>query len=253
MKKEKEPFFEKETDLCALFISRLEKEWTAYPETGGFDILLVRKKDGFQIGVEAKLKLNAKVVLQAAENPEHYYVNNSGPDCRAVLVPAYSSNDLAGICRLLGITVIYVDHPGRQFSYGIRTPYRPSLPKYSSPYNESDWYEICPAKRMNVPDWIPDVAAGSSSPMQLSFWKISAIKISVIMEKIGFVTRTDFSLYQISMSRWTQGKWIIKGSDGQWIKGPRFPDLRLAHPTNYGQIEADYLKWKREPIVKVKT
>jgi hypothetical protein len=30
-----------------------------------FDILLVRREDGFQIGVEAKLKLNGKVIVWA--------------------------------------------------------------------------------------------------------------------------------------------------------------------------------------------
>ncbi|TIU81425.1 MAG: hypothetical protein E5W01_20510, partial [Mesorhizobium sp.] len=59
--------FESEAALCAAFIARLPKDWTAYPETAGFDILLVRGADGAQIGVEAKMTLNAKVLMQAVE------------------------------------------------------------------------------------------------------------------------------------------------------------------------------------------
>ena len=92
--------FEKETDLCAEFMKRVPSEWVVYPETGGFDIVLVRKEDGFQIGVEAKLKLNGKVISQAAEYAGSWYSCQSGPDCRAVLVPDSASSDLAVVCKL---------------------------------------------------------------------------------------------------------------------------------------------------------
>ena len=98
--------FATEAELCAAFIAALPKEWTAYPETGGFDILLSRNADGFQIGVEAKLRLNAKVICQAAEEVGYSYVDRPGPDCRAVLIPDGVSLDLAGLCPLIGITVI---------------------------------------------------------------------------------------------------------------------------------------------------
>ena len=54
--------FAKESDLCAAFLASLPEGWTAYPETAGFDILLGREVDGFQIGIQAKLRLNAKVI-----------------------------------------------------------------------------------------------------------------------------------------------------------------------------------------------
>ena len=54
--------FRSEADLCAAFLAALEREhakkWMAYAETAGWDILLVRLKDGFQIGIQAKLALN---------------------------------------------------------------------------------------------------------------------------------------------------------------------------------------------------
>ena len=61
-----------EAALCAAFIAAAtvtpkrtdHAQWVAYPETGGFDILLVRQTDGVQIGIEAKLALNPLVVSQ---------------------------------------------------------------------------------------------------------------------------------------------------------------------------------------------
>ena len=242
--KNKETKFEKEVDLCSAFITALPKEWTAYPETGGFDILLVRKKDGFQIGVEAKLKLNAKVVAQAAESNVSYRILDSGPDCRAVLIPAYVSSDLACLCDLLNITIIRV----YKYSYNDKGYwFNPSLPSQSS-YAEDGWHEFFPHERIEVPDWIPDVCAGCSSPVKLTPWKVGAIKLAIIIEKRGILTRRDFKDYGISMSRWTQCDWLKANGKGQWIKGQYFPDFKAQHPTNYSQIEADYEKWKQKTL-----
>nr|DAE48904.1 MAG TPA: hypothetical protein [Caudoviricetes sp.] len=231
--------FEKETDLCAAFISILPDEWTAYPETGGFDILLVRKEDGFQIGIEAKLRLNAKVINQVAEGVSTYSVTASGPDCRAVLIPYGVTTDLAGICRLLNITVITVrkqEWNGEFYAY-------PYLPRTDSEWSYRDWTELFPESRIELPDWVPDVIAGDKAPVALTPWKIVAIKVAVTLEKRGFVTRKDFAHFDISMSRWTQSRWIVPGNRGEWLPG-LMPDFRSQHPVNYPQIAADYEKWK---------
>jgi len=240
----KEPTFEKETDLCAAFIASLPKGWVAYPETGGFDIVLRREADGFQIGIEAKLRLNAKVITQVAEGTSHYAVAMPGPDCRAVLIPDGVSMDLASILPLLGITAITMRFDGGNHKAGWRTsPFSPSLPTLNDSYSGSSWYERCPAKRLELPDWVPDVAAGSSAPVALTPWKVKAIKIAVLLEKRGYVTRQDFAHFQISMSRWTQEGWIKKDGNGGWIAS-RLPDFKAQHPVNYSQIEADFEKWK---------
>lgn len=231
--------FAKESDLCAAFIAALPKDWTAYPETGGFDILLVRA-DGFQIGVEAKLKLNAKVICQAAEHVSHYYVARPGPDCRAVLVPEDASGDLLQLCELLQITVIRQRKARSRYD---RDGFYPALPKPEHSWAYDDWYDLAPDRRLTVPDWVPDVAAGASAPQRLSFWKIAAIKIVVTLEKRGYVTRKDFAHFQISMSRWTQMKWIVQDGKGFWKAGS-LPDFRAQHPVNYPQIEADFEKWR---------
>lgn len=239
--------FAKESDLCAAFISILPAEWTAYPETGGFDILLVRNADGFQIGVEAKLKLNAKVICQAAEPTSTYQVNHPGPDCRAVLIPDGVSMDLAALCPRLALTIIRVRHDSFLAQYRKTSPFtfHPNLPKNSEGrWGTQGWYELCPAERIALPDWVPDVAAGNSAPVALTDWKVRAIKIAITLEKRGYVTRADFAFFEISMSRWTQSRWIVPGNTkGRWIAG-RMPDFRAQHPVNFTQIEADHEKWR---------
>lgn len=61
-KKLKPKMFKTEADLCAAFIASIDSRWTPYAETAGWDILLVRHADGFQIGIQAKQKMNTEVV-----------------------------------------------------------------------------------------------------------------------------------------------------------------------------------------------
>lgn len=257
--KKKTGKFEKETDLCAAFIASLPDEWQAYPETAGFDILLVRKEDGFQIGIEAKLKLNGKVICQVAEESSKWYVTRPGPDCRAVLVPDDASGELGGICRLLGITVIRQNYTVESVKKR-RTDYEgwdcihPPLPRLHRDWSDDHWHEFAPAERCHVPAYVPDVICGDKAPVMLTHWKIAAIKIVVTLEKLGYVTRHHFKHYDISMSRWTQGHWIMKGDGLRWVKGRDIPDLKAQHPKNYVEIENDYETWilpeKLLPVTK---
>jgi hypothetical protein len=233
--------FAKESDLCATFIAALPKEWTAYAETAGFDIVLVRS-DGFQIGVEAKLKLNAEVILQAAEGTMgHWSADMPGPDCRAVLVPMGCNQSLSPLLRYLHITCIECKF-GEISRHDSR--FQPYLPVPKQDWHTEQWYELAPARRLVLPDYVPDVVAGASGPSALTPWKVKAIRIVITLERRGFITRDDFKHFQIDMSRWTQGGWIEKHADGGWVAGA-LPNFRHQHPINFGQIEADYEKWKR--------
>lgn len=254
------PAFEKETDLCATFLQCLPDGWTSYPETGGFDILLVRDQDGLQIGIEAKLRLNAKVVDQSMEKPGYHRADLPGPDCRAVLVPSNATANMVNICAALGITIIRlradmqlidgkpdIEHGLVRINDNARTsPFQPRLPRIDDLGWYDDWYERCPAQRVNLPDWVPDVVAGDKSPVSLTAWKVKAIKIVITLQKRGYVTRKDFAHFEISMSIWSQSSWLVRDGKGGWIAGPNIPDLRGQHPINFAEIEADYEKWKAE-------
>ena len=240
--------FKSESDLCAAFIEALPDGWTSYPETAGFDILLVAD-DGFQIGIEAKMRTNAKVISQAVESLSDCCL--PGPDCRAILVPAGKVGSFRGICRLLAITVIEC---GRREDIWLRNvkpgpwafmPRLPSETGRNSYSAERDWHQWCPVKRCPVPDYVPDVVAGVPAPLRLTAWKIKAIKILILLERRGFVTRHDFKALGFDPRRWIVPAygWLTTQRRGVYVAGPNLPDLRRAHPTNYPEIEADFEKW----------
>ena len=79
--------YAREADLCADFISIVDKtgDWICYPETAGFDILLQRKADDVQIGVEAKLKLNAKVIARMLVSQWDGAGSHAGPSRPTVI------------------------------------------------------------------------------------------------------------------------------------------------------------------------
>ncbi|AZO67659.1 hypothetical protein [Mesorhizobium sp. M6A.T.Cr.TU.016.01.1.1] len=255
--------FESEAALCAAFIAQLPKDWTAYPETAGFDILLVRGADGAQIGVEAKMTLNAKVLLQAVEGI--YSGRGSeypAPDFRAALVPSGAAGaELKTVASYLGVVVIAMTSEAEReaeekaFAEKFGVSYRrahvndkpwftPELPVIGHDWRRL-WADHCPAERCKVPAYVPDVVAGASGPSQLSEWKIKAIKICIILERRGFVTIGDFKRVGIDRKRWFDMRWLAHTDDrGRYIAGRSALNLRAAHPVNYGQIEGDFEKWK---------
>ncbi|MHC2250992.1 hypothetical protein ACVILK_000684 [Bradyrhizobium embrapense] len=242
--------FATEVALCKRFISSLPEGWTAYPETCGWDILLVRNADGFQIGVEAKLRLNTDVISQALEEYGAFYADHPGPDCRAVLVPADSQGGFDRICRYIGLTIIYVRSeaemkPTSAYANRPSKVFEPGLPGDRHGINEKEWYEWAPAKRHPLPDYVPDVDAGAPSPVQLTSWKIAAIKIAIILEKRGFLVRADFKHVNIDHRRWlpSGAGWLVLDG-GVYRASMGFPNFKAQHPRVYDEIAADFDHWK---------
>jgi hypothetical protein len=242
--------FEKEADLCAAFIETVPQEWTVYPETAGFDMVLVHTT-GAQIGIEAKLRLNAKVILQAVDRHSRHHL--SGPDFRAVLVPQVS--ELGAVCTLLGLTVLVV----RKVERGI-TEYdanrgkaffsRPRLPKVERIDHwlgdRVSWYDQAPIDRLALPDYVPQVECGVPAPMTLSTWKVQAMRVCIWVERAGTIRREHFKALKIDPGRWMTGHWLQKGAArGDWVAGPHFPaaSYRKHHGATYAQIEADFETW----------
>lgn len=228
--------FAKEVDLCATFIAALPKHWVAYPETAGFDILLVRADDGFQIGIEAKLRMCAEVMSQAIEERGAWCADLSGPDCRAVLIPELTGGAFDRIAKYLGVTIIRVDAQ----SWPGQRRFTPRLPDLGDEYSEEKWHEWSPTKRCNLPSYVPDVKAGAQAPLRLTEWKIGALKLQIIMERNGHVTREDFKTCKVDHRRWLAREtgWLRR-ENGRLVKGDRFPDFAKQHPIVYEQIKAD--------------
>ncbi len=250
MKEKTKATFESEAAMCAAFLARLPDGWTAYPETAGFDIVLLRVSDGVQIGIEAKLTLNAKVMNQIVE--DRHGVIGAGPDFRAVLVPWGCTGSLGVIPSLLGVTVITVAdeevyagwwHSNKEWF----SPTLPGIQPLAHHWGDDRWHDWCPWKRCQLPDYVPDVGAGHSAPLQLTAWKIKAIRIRILLERVGYVTRHDFKALGLDHRRWLEPayQWLAHGDRrGLYVAGEQCPDFRAQHPVNYEQIAADFDKWK---------
>ncbi|WP_370677586.1 hypothetical protein [Pleomorphomonas sp. PLEO] len=249
--------FAKESDLCTAFIAALPEGWTPYPETDGFDLILVRD-DGAQVGIEAKLVLNAKVLIQAVDHVHQRWNGGVvGPDFLAVLIPyGHKTPEMVTIAGYLGLAVIE-QHDAATFEQRYRYerfklkapdcfPFSPGLPdtRWSEDGYRNGWRDQMPAERCKLPAYVPDVVAGASAPSTLSEWKISAIKLCILLEKRGEITSMDFKTLHVHRQRWLDGKWITPTDRrGHYVVGSRPLNLRAQHPINYAQIEADFEKW----------
>jgi len=234
--------FPTEAALCAEFIDWVDpKVWTVYPETEGWDILLVRREDGFQIGIEAKLRLNAEVITQAIDQYGAHQAAAPGPDCRAVLVP--SSSGFATICAYLGVVILQPSYRSMVRARKGRWEFVPHLPELRGHWSgDREWPEWCPTTRHQLPAYVPDVTAGAPAPVQLTEWKIKAIKLAIIVERRGFAMRADFKHLNLDHRRWIDGHWLVATPSGL-IPGGRYPDLKAQHPRNYEEIAADFQAW----------
>ena len=218
----KEPF-KTEADLCAVFIKDATKiGWKCYPETAGFDILAVNEH-GHQCGIEAKLKLNLKVIEQIM--PLAWYADNemtSGPNHRAILVPNADSPALVSLLHHAGVSVISRRTYFDDFVGGM--------------FNAEPMYDHNPKTLCTLPEYMPEVPAGVPSPVQLTRWKIGALRVMAILEYDGFILRRDFSDLKIDPRRWCSGDgWLRPISPGVWGLGscPRFDQQ---HPNTYQTV-----------------
>jgi hypothetical protein len=261
--------FASEAELVAAFCEYVERAYnqndrrssfTFYHETAGWDLLLVEQETGIQIGIEAKMSLNAKVIVQALEGDDsRHFFGRSGPDYRAVLVPNGSSVQqcFPSICRRLGLAVIVVydqhergwDRSGKpHVPHWAITGTGHGLPDENSFYG-NDWHSWLPDERIKLPDYVPDVQGGKVSPVALTDWKIRAIKLFVLLDRQGFVTRANMKALGLSPTRFTDSYNGFLATDkarGGYVRHDQSPDLRGQHPVNYAEIEADWEKWGPE-------
>lgn len=230
------PVFATEAAMCAAFMEWARGQgWTPYAETAGWDLLLVAS-DGTQIGVQAKLKWNMKVLHQCIPGVWYYDWHDDGPDFRAILLPQ-RSGDAEHICGALGITVFAaVD----QWRDGVSF-----IPAIDSSAKQAfvSWHWWSPAKRCPLPAYVPDVPAGASGPVQLTEWKIAALKICALLELRGHVTRADFKRIGIDHRRWVgPGGWLDTRG-GVYVRGEKL-NFDKQHPDVFRQVLADVRKDK---------
>lgn len=233
-----------ERELCKKLIRRAERlGWVAYAETSGWDILLCRGE--FQVGVEAKLRSNLRVLRQALPPAAYQDVRarrmasrtapKSGPDFRAVLVPS-PDKDIQCIAANLGIWVFGADGCGTTL---LRTPERKTT------------YNWSPREHCWLPDFKPDVDAGVPSPTRLTAWKQRALRLLARAEVRGYVTSLDARELKLRFATFTKRypTWFVtdgshEGRCLKWALIPREackdltrPDMQ--HPRVFEQVTTE--------------
>ena len=214
-----------ENELCNVLIKfARENGWKVYPETSGWDLLLVKD---IQMGVQAKLKDNVEVLAQAL---------STGTNVRAVLIPV-ASKKFRKIANTLGIFIIEglvrkKDALGRRYwAREIKT----ALDSYSK-------------KHLTYPKnlcWAPDVEinvpAGVKSPRSITEWKIKAIKLCIKLNERGYVTSKDFKDAKLSMTIW-KIKWLVDSGkkEGKLVKYTRSAKAKLPDELYPEIVEALY-------------
>lgn len=213
--------FGSEAELCRALIDRVRDEFAVYPETSGWDLVLVSRATGEQIGIEAKLRANLDVLVQAHAYASHE-LRVAGPAVRAVLVPD-AGHAFKYIARELRLAVIegwmyVVDREGRQthpaaakavFDVEIRT-----APRWS------------PKKPLWLPPAEPaGLVAGASAPLRMTPWKVKALELCALLRSRGYLEPADFRRLKVDSGWWIRGigrtpPRLIPESRGRYVQAP---------------------------------
>lgn len=249
-------FFPTEAALCAAFIQEFNEQegWTCYPETGGFDVL-VAHESGRQIGVEAKLRLNAKVAEQILPSHGEELHGRSGPDHRVVIVASVTDAN-AGIARMLKMFGIPVLAPRvyertkrgtfeveKHVTFDVYRFLRDDADCTEPPRHQYHWHDALfdwnPPERVWLPDIPPLVAAGVPCPVQLTPWKQAALRVMARLRVQGSITAKEITSEGCSPSNWTQ-LWLTQGSRrGEWVETANLPKFDEQHPEHYAAALAN--------------
>lgn len=220
--------------------------WRVFPETAGFDVLLVATdqvtaagiKPGDQLGVEGKKAGNLKLLTQV--RPQRNALK--GPHFHVAVVPR-ATEEFREIAMALNVMVVEACTRGwrngvrvwerSEFKYDLRF-FPPLFRQY---YEEPCWHP-------DVEVWVPP---GVNSPKRMSPWKIKAVKLCVLGKRKGFLTSADFRAAGVSMSVW-RGRWL-KESDTRrgrhkaytlWeVDYPYDPPPHLKYPEIVAAVSAD--------------
>lgn len=224
--------FASEAAMCASFSGAATAQgWTVYPETSGWDLLLVNEET--QIGVEAKLRPNLKLLGQIAERMER----PTGPDFVAGLVPSRERDrDFWHIAGALGIIVFCQEVGKYDWQTGRTLP--PDWPLISNrilharvhAFPEPSW----------TPPLVPTLPAGVPCPVKLTPWKIKALELLARLEVRGFVTAADMRECGLAPTIW-YSRYLesTHGARGCW---KRRSDVVLAdaqHPVEFAHYVAE--------------
>lgn len=214
--------FASEQELCQVLLDFARaRGYIAHSEVSGWDILLVNRETGEQIGVEAKLRPSVDVLCQALVKED-----NSGPDVHAVLVPAATDafNYVAGCCRVVVFEGARLNAIDPRVQQVVR--------------NHFQWLiDSAPRWKHSERAWAPDVEvlvpAGTPAPKRTTKWKLAAVELCLRARAKGHVTSADLKELRLNRHWWFApafGPVLRVASRGTYVlhdpSSPKVPDVR---------------------------
>lgn len=205
-----------EQALCYDFIiEAIEAGWRVYPEypDSEFDMLLVAEKGcstqgvevGTQIGIQAKMKLNPKLMEQMVNSVKR--PDWRGPDYVVALVPGAprtpAEKGLESILLALGHGLFYV------YSY-FESHDQERNKRRRNLETMAFFGKKRHDRRIELPEINVWVEPGIPSPVSFSGWRIKDVKRILELEKLGTFTRSEFDALKPKMSLrfWRHEGWV---------------------------------------------
>jgi hypothetical protein len=176
--------FRTEGALCDAFAAQARCEgYAVHAECSGWDLLLVCRSSGTQVGVQAKLRATIDVLAQALG----YGQSGEGPDHHAVLVPV-AMHGFEKVARALRLLVF--DAKALRGDGGIREAAARAV------------YWEHATRAWTPPVEVVGFGGGRPGPKQLTPWKIGACRLCALLRRRGHLTREDFRGERISVGWW---------------------------------------------------
>lgn len=207
------PTWSSEAEMLDAFLVQAKAAgWEVYPETSGFDALLVAPDDvaepfvpGDQIAVEAKLRPSVKLLAQVM--PPAELSERPAADFYVVVVPHRrgSLRDLIDVAHRLGVAVI-ADNPqhGDYYRAAFASP-------GARPFGGAQLILWQRYPRIGPQLWTPgapvDTPAGVPSPSSVTPWKWAAVKLCLELDGLR-ITTEHFDRRGVSFPRWLREGWV---------------------------------------------
>ncbi len=153
------------------------------------------------------------------------------------LVP-WQDSGFADVCRLCGVTAVTIKTKtkyGPRFEDLGREPWiEPALPttELADPFvswSRRAWTPHHFVEPCWIPPYVPDLPAGVPAPIQLTHWKVQAVRLCVLLRERGFITTADIRAAKLSPTYFTQNLLVPEGRVGRMFRyvprpGTRLPD-----------------------------
>lgn len=209
--------FGSKAELCEqLTAAARSSGYRVFPSVGGWDLLLVCRETGEQVGVHAMLRPAIEVVGRALEREPH----DSGPSVHAVLVP-FKTPHFERVALRCGVVVVQ----GVQLDNIRLRELFMHAPRWQ--HSQAEYH----------PDHEVLVPAGVPSPRRVTKWKIAAVQLCLLARERGHVTRDDIVALGLKPHWWLSKRYgqvltRVDGNEGRrrYVltdpSSPLVPDLR---------------------------